>query len=246
MERAAGFGREEKFSIPQPLAYLPELHLLLLEKVQGRPATEIFAQGSGREQALAAERCAKWIARFHSTVSALGSVFVLTPELLENWERSLPKWKWSGPQARQLMEKAALLLKRLELAAVRIDRVEMCSCHGDYGHQQIMLKESCTVTLDWDGFCIAHPSLDIARFIIDLQRLALKTRNSLNALDEAIEVFYKTYMSTSRFQLAKYLPFYKAVTCLRCARKHLKPDRRETERADALLDEGLRVLAEEV
>src|SRR5437870_1781295 len=135
---------------------------------------------------------------------------------------------------------------RLDLADVRIDRVEMSSCHRYYGHQQIMLKESCTVTLDWDGFCIAHPSLDIARFIIDLQRQALKTRNSLNALDEAIEVFYKTDMSTSRFQLATYLPLYKAVTCLRRARKQLKPDRRETERADALLDEGLRVLAEEV
>jgi aminoglycoside phosphotransferase (APT) family kinase protein len=240
----AGFGPEREFSIPQPLAYMPELDLLLQEKVHGQPATEIFSKGSGHEQALAAERCAKWIARFHSTAPTSGPVFVLTPELLENWERRLPRWKWSGPRARQLMEKAALLLKRLEIAAAKLDGAEMCACHGDYGHQQIILKESCTVTLDWDGFCVAHPSLDIARFIVDLQRLAFRSLDSLKALDAAIKVFYKTYKAMSGFQVAKQLPFYKAVTCLRCARKDLKPD--SSERAEALLDEGLRVLAEEV
>jgi hypothetical protein len=31
-----GFGPEDEFSIPKPLAFIPELHLLLLEKVGGQ------------------------------------------------------------------------------------------------------------------------------------------------------------------------------------------------------------------
>src|SRR6266516_6805293 len=58
----AGFGPEKEFSIPQPLAYVRDLRLLLQEKIQGQPVTEIFSNGGGQEQTLAAERCAKWIA----------------------------------------------------------------------------------------------------------------------------------------------------------------------------------------
>src|SRR5712691_656789 len=55
----AGFGPEKEFSIPQPLAYVPELHLLLQEKVTGQSVTEIFIKGDERECVAVAERCAR-------------------------------------------------------------------------------------------------------------------------------------------------------------------------------------------
>jgi hypothetical protein len=42
----AGFGPEMEFSIPQPLVYVPELHLLLQEKVTGQSVTEIFIKAA--------------------------------------------------------------------------------------------------------------------------------------------------------------------------------------------------------
>jgi aminoglycoside phosphotransferase (APT) family kinase protein len=242
--KKAGFGSEAEFSISQPLAFIPELQLLLQEKVHGPLVTEIFLTGSEGERIAAAERCASWLAHFHILAPMAAPVFLLTHEILEHWMSRLAKR--AGPQAEQLMNKAAVLFERLETAAVKLDGPETCGCHGTYCHYQIILTKSQTVTLDWDGFCVAHPSLDLARFTIVLQQLALKTEGSLRAFDTASEAFYETYAAEGRFDFARTLPIYKAAHCLKHAKHHLKPGNGGLEMAQIMLDEGLRILAEEV
>ncbi|HLE63790.1 MAG TPA: hypothetical protein VI750_11640 [Pyrinomonadaceae bacterium] len=68
--------------------------------------------------------------------------------------------------------------------------------------------------------------------------------NSLTALNSVGEAFYKTYRATSRFEVAAHLPFYKAANCLKRARKAALE--RAGHRLEAMLDEGLRILAEEM
>lgn len=242
--RKSGFGPEEEFSIPRPLAFIPELNLLLQEKVQGPLVTEIFSRGDERERARAAERCANWLARFHARAPMTGPLLVLTHEILEHWMHRLEKR--AGPQAGQLMDKAASLFERLEIATGELDGAETCACHGAYCHYQIILTKTGAVTLDWDGFCITHPSLDIARFLIVLEQLALKTRGSLKAFDATAETFYRTYAAGSSFDAAKHLSFYKAAHCLKHAKHHLKPGNGGVEMAETMLNEGLRILAEEM
>src|SRR2546422_367384 len=70
----AGFGPKAEFSIPEPLAFLPALNLLLLEKVQGVRAKESFVGGNERDRAEAAERCALWLARFHTVAPRSGPI----------------------------------------------------------------------------------------------------------------------------------------------------------------------------
>ena len=135
-----------------------------------------------------------------------------------------------------MSEKAMLLLKRLERAAAGLDHSEMCACHGGYCHQQIILNETRTATFDWDNYRTADPTWDVARFIVTLQKLALRKLDSMKALDAVGAAFYKTYTATSGFEVAKHLPFYKAAHCLKRARDRLEP----------MLDEGLRILAEEM
>ena len=60
--RRAGFGEGQEFSIPRPQGYLPELRLLLQEKVDGIRTKEVFLKGSDRDCAVTAERCARWLA----------------------------------------------------------------------------------------------------------------------------------------------------------------------------------------
>jgi aminoglycoside phosphotransferase (APT) family kinase protein len=249
----SGFGPEAEFSIPQPFAFIPELNLLLQEKVQGPLVTEIFLTGNESEQAGAAKRCALWLAHCHMRAPMSGPVFVSTHELLEHWmhQKLLEHWlrrvtKRAGPQAGQLIDKAALLFKLLEIAALKHDRVEMRACHGTYCHYQIIASEARTVTLDWDSFCVAHPSLDIARFIIVLQQLALNSHGSLRALDAASEVFCKTYIATTGIDVTRHLAFYKAAHCFKHTRDYLKRDDVRPERAELMLDEGLRILSEEM
>jgi hypothetical protein len=225
----SGFGPEEEFSIPQPLAFIPELRLLLQEKVRGTSATEIFSTGNDSELANAAERCARWLARFQDKAPLLGPVFLPTQELMAYGVRP-------GKRLGSLADKSRLLLKRLEMMAPGLEPTEMCACHASYSHRQIILSETRTATFDWDHYCVADPTRDVARFIVNLQKLALGSRDSLKALDAANETFYKTYKATSRFEVGKHLPFYKAAHCLMRARYCIEP----------LLDEGLRILAEEV
>src|SRR5260370_20529760 len=72
--RRAGFGSEAEFSIPRPLVYLSSLGVRLDEHVQGPSAKEIFLTGSPQEHVAAAERCGRWLARFHAAAPRLGKV----------------------------------------------------------------------------------------------------------------------------------------------------------------------------
>jgi aminoglycoside phosphotransferase (APT) family kinase protein len=235
----SGFGPEEEFSIPQPFAFVPQLNLLLQEKVHGPLATEIFLTGSDGERATTAERSARWLAHFHAYGPLSGPAFFLTSNLMEGWVDRL-----GGPYGR-LASKARLLFRRLQNTAMALRPTEMCACHGGYWHKQIIFTETRTITFDWDNHCISDPCRDVARFIIELKRLALKSYGSIKALDTTIDVFFKSYSSTSRFEVTTNLPLYKAAVCLKRAKSHLRSAGSGPEHAEAMLDEGLRVLAEE-
>jgi aminoglycoside phosphotransferase (APT) family kinase protein len=240
----SGFGAEKQLSIPQPIAFIPELHLLLQEKIEGPLVTRIFVTGNEHDRIEAAERCARWLAHFHSHGPISGPHFLLTHPLMDYWTHRLAKR--AGTQAGEVMDKANALSEELKKASVRIDQVGLHACHGTYCHYQIILTETRTLALDWDGFCLAHPSLDLARFIIVLQQLALKSEGSLRAFDAANKAFCQTYAAEGGSDLTRHLAFYKAAHCLKHAKHHLKPGNGGVEMAHTMLDEGLRILAEEV
>jgi phosphotransferase family enzyme len=236
----AGFGPGSEFSIPQPLAYLADLHLLVQEKVKGALVTEIFEKTDEHERAKAAERCARWLANFHARGPRLGPALAPTKALLTSWQHHLGRN--NGP----LADKARSLLQRLTVVAAVFDGAEMCACHGGFCHRQLVLADTRTVTFDWDSYCLAEPASDVAKFIFKVQQLAIRLSESRQALDDVIEVFCKTYASSSSFDVFKKLPFYKALHCFKSAKRHLKWGLIEPERTETLLDDGLRVLAEEM
>jgi len=239
----AGFDSYHELSIPRPITYLPALQLLLQERVEGRPATELFFSDSESERTQAADRCARWLARFHAVAPRMGPSFPLDDHVLsiERWVRRL------SSLGEPFAEKAGELFKRLEAAASDLQPIAMCTVHGDYTHHQVLLAEGRTVTVDWDKYSVADPSRDVARFMVGLQRLAFKCLGSIRALDTAAEVFLKTYVAIGRSDVLTRLAFQKAATCL----EHAKHDVHKQapgwpERAAATLDEGLRVLEEGV
>ena len=237
----AGFGPEAEFSIPRPIAYLPSLRLLLQERVEGMPAQKTFKLGDDRERAVAAERCARWLARFHTVAPPLGRVTDVE-ELLRRSERKRRSMMEEGGA---LTAKSEQLFERLRAARSALAAVPMCAGHGDYAHNQVIFVEGRTVTWDWDVYDIADPTRDVASFIVTLKRLALKSFGWVRALDDAAEVFLKTYLDVRGCSsVAAHLPFYKAAYCLWEAHWEVKTKRRLGwgERARAMLDEGLHTL----
>jgi len=237
--RRAGFGPGEELSIPEPIAYFPALRLLLQEKVEGPRAKQTFLTGGERDRAEAAERSARWLAKFHSIAPRSGRVFDLTKHMnaVERWSQTIAGLGEPFPsQARKLF-------RRLEEEAASANGRELCAGHGSYNCNQIILTKDRTITFDWDGHDVADPSRDVARFIVALQRLALKYLGSIRALDAVAEVFLKMYQALNPVEISATLSLYRGLTCLRLAKYEAnRPVCTLREGIEALLAEGLRVL----
>lgn len=236
MERIqqAGFGPDEEFSIPRPLAYLSSLHLFLQEKVEGPLAKEIFKVGNEQSREAAAKRCALWLARFHEFGPKAGPVFDAERCLSVLRERTRRIARLGGRCA----EKAKRLLEWLEHAAEGLQPVEMMAAHGSFSPAQLILAEGRTATLDWDGYDVADPARDVARFLYALRRLALDQLDSVRALDGAAAVFLEAYQAAGAPELRANLLFYQAAACLKLARTVAH----RQENSEVMLDEGLGLL----
>lgn len=234
--KRAGFGPEAEYAIPDPIHYVAGLRLLLLEKAHGPLAQVLFLKGNEKDRVVASERCGRWLARFQALAPKAGPVLELNRHLirLERWSRRIAKF--GEPSA----GKAARLFERLEAAASKCTGMEMTAGHASYSPSHIILGPARTVTFDWDGYDVAHPLRDVARFMIALRRLALGGLRSIRALDAEAELFLSAYMDAKRAGEAADLPFFQAATCLQLAVYNLSHQGRE--RIDAMLDEGLRIL----
>ena len=238
----AGFGPEEEFAIPRPVGYLAPLRLLLCEKVAGTRATVFILNPNESNRVLAAKRCARWLARFHALGPRSGRIVRLNDQLsfLEECWRSLAELGWP------FADKASRLFEQLNATARGFGSMEMCAGHGMYTSGQVLLVESRTVTVDWDTYRVADPSYDVARMLVGFKRLGLRSFGSMHALDGTAEVFLKTYVATGRSDVTMHLAFQKAAICLERAKRDLdKQTCGWRERAEAMLDEGLRILDRE-
>ena len=234
-----GFGPDETLAIPQPIAYVPALRLLLQEKIGGPRVKEIVLTGDERARTEASERCARWLVKFHAVAPRSGRVLDLTSEMdaAERWSQAIVGLGGRLPRL------ARGLSRRLHEEAASVRRRELCAGHGSYNCNQIVLTESRTITFDWDGCDVADPSRDVARFIVALQRQAFKYFGSIQALDTAAGVFLRTYQTESPFDVSATLSWYRALTCLRLAKYMAdRPVCTLGTVIEALLDEGLRVL----
>jgi len=237
----AGFGSEEEFSIPQPLACHSSLKCLVQEKVEGPRGDEIFKNGDERSHAATAERCALWLARFHVFGPKAGEACYprdhLSSDSVRRSSREIAK------AGGTLMGKATQLLRRLEEASRSLSAVALCPSHGSYSAAQVMLSEGRTVAFDWDRYCVADPAQDVGRFLTALRRLALVQHGSIKALDKAADLFLKTYLAVGRPEAVKNLHFFAATGYMKWA-KHLvcHPVPRWEEHSETILNEGLAVL----
>jgi len=240
--RRAGFGSDAEFAIPRPLAYLAPLRLLLYEKVPGVRARELILSAHDSEDILAAERCAHWLARFQALAPRLGPVYSLDGHLssLKQWCRSLSDH--GGPFAK----KAPLLFEGLKEAAAGLGRIELCPSHGTYTPGQVLLDGGRTITIDWDTYEMADPCCDVARFVVEIKRNALKHFGSLHACARATGIFVKTYFADTHSAITPRLAFHEAAICLERA-KHDRDKQVEgwQQKAEIMLDEGLRILSGE-
>ena len=239
----SGINRETQFSIPRPVAYLSSLRLLLQEKVEGMLAKSLLLDGNASQRVEVAERCALWLARFQALAPQQGKIMDVQ-RILRHSERRV---RFIVDAGVPFADKARKLFQRLTDAPPILDRNAMCAGHGDYKHEhQFLHPQGSTVTFDWDCYDIADPCRDAALFVIYLERLALSGLGSIRKLDSASQAFLETYAAASQPGVAARLPFHKAALYLQEAKRDLGEQHPGwLERAEIMLDEGLRTLGQD-
>jgi len=240
--RLAGFGAEEAYSIPQPLVYLPLLNLLLYERVCGPRAKDFFGRDNEEHQALLAQRCALWLARFHSIAPESTRSISLRDQLIVCHERA----QRVAGLGNSIAAKALKLSEQLEAAASGLSEVDTCAVHGNYRSGHVILSNGRTVVIDWDRHSVGAPARDVATFNVEMRRTARARLGSMRALDNLVTVFVRNYFDRNKLKVKQQLPFYEAATCLKIAgRLAGLPVRRSHggyDEVNALLNEGLRSL----
>src|SRR2546429_6805359 len=121
----AGFGSEQEFGIPCPIAFIAPLRLLLYEKVPGTRARTLIVGPSGTESVNAVERCARWLAHFQAEAPRRGSMFRSNDYLQGLTEWCLVSCNPKLPFA----DKAKNLTEQLNAAARHLEGTEMCASH---------------------------------------------------------------------------------------------------------------------
>ena len=240
--RLAGFEASADFGVPRAVAFMAPLRLLLYEKAPGTRARTTIAESSGAEGACAAERCAQWLARFHARGPRSGRVFDLNDHL-RSLDQVGARLAELGPP---LADKASRLLAEIGAAARELGDSDLRAGHGTYTPGQVLISEGRTVTMDWDTYHVADPSHDVARFLVELKRMGLKYTGSTSAFDAAALAFVRTYAAAAGSDITKRLAFQEAAICLDRAKHDLdKHADRRYQKAEAMLNEGLRALAED-
>jgi thiamine kinase-like enzyme len=194
-----------QINIPRTLGFRPDLQLLLLEAIPGKPqvAQLLKARLAGKETSAsltledAIDACARIAAGIHSSNIALGHRRTLESEL-----------DWLGRSTRALRrvspELGAQLQRLLDAAEARARAtapLSPCFSHGDFTYTQLVFDGAQSGLVDFDTVCQAEPALDLGQFLA-YQRLAiLKDQRSDRPLPAAEAMgltsrFLDTYIDT--------------------------------------------------
>ncbi len=210
-ERAAAAENGLAFAMPQPLAYLSDLGMVLQRAAPGRLLAGVT---DGEELFLAMQHVAKNLAALHG---------LPLPHLArKSLEDHLQKYCHPGPQAlvEALPEYGPLVNAGLRLMAEGgLAETPVCPVHGDLNLAQIFITADRAYFIDFDGMCLAHAALDAGNFLA-----TLKVHFGAKA-EELRHVFLETYLAHAPLAL-EGLRTYQAFAYFRRALIHF---RRQTE-----------------
>jgi aminoglycoside phosphotransferase (APT) family kinase protein len=120
---------------------------------------------------------------------------------LEGLKSRASRYPWSCEAVEWLIENRPPEPERLSL------------CHGDFHPMNILVQDGrVTGVLDWPGFIIADPVLDVATTIV-LITISAKRLLSLAEWETALEMYLDSYRAHRSLDL-KYLDYYKARRCI--------------------------------
>jgi aminoglycoside phosphotransferase len=222
--RAARAGARGRLELPEPIAYLADLGMVVQRAVEGRP---LVCLGEGDDWKAAIAKVAEALAALHD----LEVPELPTRTLAEHVRRTC------RPDPEALAEQYPELAPWVQAALEVLRPGEepagppMGAAHGDLGVSQVFVAGRHAAFVDLDGACLAPPALDLARLIVSF-RSSLPHR----ARRAEAELLERYSAARPRASLAG-LERYQALAYLRraCARLRRGSGPADIEAARAML-----------
>lgn len=176
-------------TIAEPLAYLPEMSLLLQGPIHEETTLNEFIQsalGAGTPEALGelrdyVRKTAAGLAELHRCGVSCGETATWEGELAEIRQR---RQRLAIPIP-PLADAGERLMAHLEVLAAEHPADPPGPAHRSFRPAQVLLYEGEIGFIDFDGFCQAEPAMDVALFMTLLKHIALsKTKGDDEEEDE--------------------------------------------------------------
>ena len=233
---AHGFDRaaQDRIAIPEVVAYVPRLALLLQEEIGGRPVKAYLGE-EGAERAL--RQMALGLVKLHRSPVRIGVPFRMQDHL----RRCHPR-----PQVlRERIPELRPAIDEILREAVRLEHAYSSSqaglIHGDFHMGQVHVAAPHTWLIDFDACCVADPAADLGNILVFLKGKARK----LPSAPLLVDAFLDEYCKHMPADILQRVPLFEAITHLRRACKRLRfQEEGWQKKAERFIDDSLESLAE--
>ena len=208
--REAGFGSEDDTCIPEPIAYLEDLDILVQTEAPGRCLYE-WLSDPANDDVGPAGYAGRWLGKLHQT--RLPSAEGALPADFE--ERKLTGY------CRELSEALPEHAQRIgdctqgaleQLRAVQ--GIRLVPTHGDYQPKNIYADGPRLTVIDWDRGALGHPARDVGHFVGQCLTMAYAKIGSFDPGTRWNDAFLAGYTETAPAGWDAGLPPYFARTLL--------------------------------
>ena len=198
-----GFNAGSRYRVPQPIAYLPEHGILLMDVASGESLRGVPLRNWDRFKEGLAE-AARWLAALHRWPHAVGPV----ADVAEDFSR-LARLEGEATACRPTeaeLFRAEMDELRRRYESIGTSRMHV-QTHGRYHIDHVFLAPGCVTVVDLDRAAVSEAARDVGEFLHRLRWEVARMRLGKAAMHEATEVFLAEYVRHSDRDLSG-LPFY--------------------------------------
>jgi hypothetical protein len=194
-----GFGEKSRYRVAQPLAFIPDLNLLL---ARAAPGKELASATTDEELVAGAGEAARWLLQLHRSPVRLGQPRYPW-EVYHKLLHRLAKAAAARPgQVETLLEQA----DRLEDAARKL-RLQLVQAHGQFRHIHVFLDQDAVTVIDLDRCRPGDPARDVGEYIHRMRTKRYKATGGKSRAEQATQALLEAYGAELPQNLLN-LPFY--------------------------------------
>jgi hypothetical protein len=196
---ADGFGPRGRYRVAEPLAFFPDVNMLLLRAAPGVPLGEAVSDGHLTAGAI---ESARWLARLHQS-----SVRIGTPRYpWDVYHKLLHRLAKAAAAHPDRVDVLLDLADRLEGASRRL-KLQLVQAHGQFRHIHVFIAADSVSVIDLDRSRPGDPARDVGEFIHRMRAKHYKATGGASRADAATSAFLEEYSRYAPKYLVN-LPFY--------------------------------------